>query len=140
MHVLDNFKHAETFYQMSMNDKLIATGYVIVLGVGITFIALLLIWWITVLMSKTIQKLEAKTNLTEVKSQSSQKSVLHPAPIVETVTVDDESELVAVITAAIASTLSTSVSSIRVTNIRRIVDATPTWGKSGRNDVMNARF
>ncbi len=140
MHVLENFKHAETFYQMSMSDKLIATGYVIILGVGITFIALMLIWWITVLMSKTIQKLEAKTNLTEVKSQASQKPVLQPAPIVETVTVDDESELVAVITAAIASSLSTSVSNIRVTNIRRIVDATPTWGKSGRNDVMNARF
>lgn len=137
MHVLENFKHAETFYQMSMSDKLIATGYVIILGVGITFIALMLIWWITVLMSKTIQKIEAKTHLTEVKSQS---SVLQPAPIVESVTVDDESELVAVITAAIASSLSTSVSSIRVTNIRRIVDATPTWGKSGRNDVMNARF
>ena len=133
MHVLENFKHAETFYQMSMSDKLIATGYVIILGVGITFIALMLIWWITVLMSKTIQKIEAKTHLTEVKSQS---SVLQPAPIVESVTVDDESELVAVITAAIASSLSTSVSSIRVTNIRRIVDATPTWGKSGRNDVM----
>lgn len=140
MHVLENFKHAETFYQMSMSDKLIATGYVIILGVGITFIALMLIWWITVLMSKTIQKLEAKTNLTEVKSQSSQKPVLQPAPILETASVDDESELVAVITAAIASSLSTSVSSIRVTNIRRIVDATPAWGKSGRNDVMNARF
>ncbi|HSN65440.1 MAG TPA: OadG family protein [Fusibacter sp.] len=140
MQVLENFKHADTFVQMSMSDKLIATGYVIILGMGITFIALVLIWWITVLMSKTIHKLEARTNLTEVKSQSSQKQVLQPAPINETVTIDDESELVAVITAAIASSLSTSVSSIRVTNIRRIVDATPTWGKSGRNDVMNARF
>lgn len=140
MHVLENFKHADTFVQMSMSDKLIATGYVIVLGMGITFVALVLIWWITVLMSKTIQKFEAKTHLTEVKSQSSKVTVSQPIPTLETLAVEDESELVAVITAAIASSLSTSVQSIRVTNIRRIVDATPTWGKSGRNDVMNARF
>ena len=140
MHVLENFKHADTFVQMSMSDKLIATGYVIVLGMGITFVALVLIWWITVLMSKTIQKFEAKTHLTEVKSQSSKVTVSQPIPTLETLAVEDESELVAVITAAIAFSLSTSVQSIRVTNIRRIVDATPTWGKSGRNDVMNARF
>lgn len=140
MHVLENFKHADTFVQMSMSDKLIATGYVIVLGMGITFVALVLIWWITVLMSKTIQKFEAKTHLTEVKSQSSKVTVSQPIPTLEALAVEDESELVAVITAAIAFSLSTSVQSIRVTNIRRIVDATPTWGKSGRNEVMNARF
>jgi len=140
MHVLDNFKHADTFVQMSMSDKLIATGYVIMLGMGITFIALVLIWWITVLMSKTIQKLEAKTHLTEVKSQAPQKPLLQPAAAIETVSPDDESELIAVITAAIAASINTSVQSIRVTNFRRITDATPTWGKSGRNDVMNARF
>ncbi len=140
MHVLDNFKHADTFVQMSKSDKLIATGYVIILGMGITFIALVLIWWITVLMSKTIHKFEAKANLTEVKTLSPQKSAPLATPVIEALTVEDDYELVAVITAAIASSLSTSVQSIRVTNIRRITDATPTWGKSGRNDVMNARF
>jgi sodium pump decarboxylase gamma subunit len=139
MHVLENFKHAETFSQMSMSDKLLATGYVILLGVGITFIALLLIWWITILMSKTVQKLEAKTNLTEVKAKSAQKPAQSPPPLVVS-SVDDDSELIAVISAAIAASLNTTVQSIRVSNIRRISDATPTWGKSGRNDVMNARF
>ncbi len=140
MHVLDNFKHADTFAQMSMNDKLVATGYVIVLGMGITFVALVLIWLITVLMSKTIHKFEAKANLTVVKALSPQNPISQPTLVINELVVEDESELVAVITAAIASSLSTSVQSIKVTNIRRVADATPTWGKSGRSDVMNARF
>jgi len=135
MQVLENFKHAETFVQMSMSDKLIATGYVIILGMGITFIALILIWWITVLMSKTIHKLEARSNITEVKPKE-QVAVNYVAAPAQ----NDEEALIAVITAAIAASMNTTMQSIRVTNIRRISDSTPTWGKSGRSDVMNARF
>jgi sodium pump decarboxylase gamma subunit len=135
MQVLENFKHAETFVQMSMNDKIIATGYVIVLGMGITFIALILIWWITVLMSKTIQKFEAKTHITEVKPKEQIAASYVAAPVQ-----NEDEALIAVITAAIAASMNTTMQGIRVTNIRRISDSTPTWGKSGRSDVMNARF
>lgn len=135
MHVLENFKHADTFVQMSMSDKLIATGYVIILGMGITFVALVLIWWITVLMSKTIHKLEARSNITVVKpkEQAALSTVAVPVQ-------NDDEALIAVITAAIAASMNTTMQGIRVTNIRRISDSTPTWGKSGRSDVMNARF
>ena len=138
MNVLDNFKQAETFELMSMSDKLLATGYVILLGMGITFVALVLIWMITVIMSKTIQKLEKKdepvsmiTRDVEIKNTSTPMSVASD---------DMDEELVAVITAAIAATLNTSMHQIRVSNIKRIGDQTPTWGKMGRSDVMNARM
>ncbi len=134
MHVLEAFKHEETFSQMIMSDKLLATGYVIILGMGITFIALVLIWWITVLMSKTIQTIEAKNAIVEVKPQVAQPI---SAAIVNT---DDDEELIAVISAAIAASLNTSMENFKVTNIRRLSDSTPTWGKIGRSDVMNARF
>ena len=134
MHVLEAFKHEETFNQMIMSDKLLATGYVIILGVGITFVALVLIWWITVLMSKTIQTIEARNAIVEVKP-------LMPQPVA-TVQVDnaDDEELIAVISAAIAASLNTTMDNFKVTNIRRISDSTPTWGKVGRSEVMNARF
>ena len=138
MQVLENFKHADTFVQMSMGDKMAATGYVILLGMGITFIALMLIWWVTVLMSKTIQKFEAKTTITEVKTPAAQSQVV--VTQASNQSNDEDETLIAVISAAIAASLNTSVQSIRVTNIRRIADSTPTWGKSGRSDVMNARF
>lgn len=137
MQVLENFKHAESFAQMALVDKLIATGYVIVLGMGITFVALMLIWFLTVLMSKFIQRVESKQALTEV------KPAVAPAPASVTTAVvkdEDEGELIAVITAAIAASMNTSMHNIVVTNIRRVPDTTPTWGKLGRSDVMNARF
>ena len=137
MQVLENLKHAESFAQMALVDKLIATGYVIVLGMGITFVALMLIWFLTVLMSKFIQRVESKQALTEV------KPAVAPAPASVTTAVvkdEDEGELIAVITAAIAASMNTSMHNIVVTNIRRVPDTTPTWGKLGRSDVMNARF
>lgn len=137
MHVLEAFKHEETFNQMIMSDKLLATGYVIILGMGITFIALVLIWWITVLMSKTIQKIEARNAIVEVKPQMTQPLVTSAQNVAQ---IEDEEELIAVISAAIAASLNTSMENFKVTNIRRLSDSTPTWGKIGRSDVMNARF
>lgn len=140
MHVLENFKHADTFSQMPMGDKLLATGYVILLGMGITFIALVLIWLITVLMSRIIREMEKSQEIKKVPNvpkPTVAPNTEKPIALVET---EDDEELIAVISAAIAATLNTSMNSIRVTNIRRVPDNTPTWGKVGRNDVMNARF
>ena len=142
MNVLENFKHADTFAQMGMGDKLLATGYVILLGMGITFVALVLIWFITAMMSKLIQTIERNKN----------KALIKPEPVktVEKASVavttsnntasEDDGELIAVITAAIAASMNTSMHNIRVSNIRRISDATPVWGKTGRNDVMGSRM
>jgi len=137
MQVLESFKHADSFAQMDMVDKLIASGYVTMLGMGITFVALILIWFLIALMSRFIRGIESKQAITEVKPANV------PAPVVVSSVSSvegDEGELVAVITAAIAASMNTSMHNIVVTNIRRIPDTTPTWGKLGRSDVMNARF
>jgi sodium pump decarboxylase gamma subunit len=139
MHVLERFTHADTFAQMELGEKLLATGYVIILGMGITFVALILIWALTSLMSKMIQSLENKNSVAKVKSQPVAPVKSEPAAAV-IVDETDDGELIAVITAAIAASLNTSMHNIRVSNIRRINDATPVWGKSGRNEVMNTRF
>lgn len=140
MQVLENFRHADTFVQMSMSEKLLATGYVILLGMGITFIALILIWVITMLMSKIIKKFETKkTGTVETPRQNvSAQSIGTPqaASIIE----EDADELIAVISAAIAASLNTSMHNIIVKNIRRVPDNTPVWGKTGRSEVMNVRF
>lgn len=142
MNVLERFKHAETFVEMDLGERLLATGYVIILGMVITFTALVLIWFLTAVMSKTIQKLESKNSVVKVKAgPAAPVATPAPAPVVNSVVVDeDDGELIAVITAAIAASLNTSLHNIRVSNIRRISDSTPVWGKSGRSEVMNARF
>lgn len=142
MNVLERFKHAETFVEMDLGERLLATGYVIILGMIITFTALVLIWFLTAVMSKTIQKFESKNSVVKVKAGSTAPvATPAPAPVVTSVVAgEDDGELIAVITAAIAASLNTSMHNIRVSNIRRISDSTPVWGKSGRSEVMNARF
>jgi len=134
MQILENFKHAGTFAGMTLGDKLIATMYVILLGMGITFVALVLIWAMTALMSRIIKSIEGgnKPAVTKVEQPKA------PASVVQNE--EDDQELIAVITAAIAASLNTSMHNILVTNITRVNDSTPVWGRAGRSDVMNSRF
>lgn len=137
MHLLENFKHAETFVQMSMGDKLLATLFVIVLGMFVTFSALILIWFLTSMMSKIVRIIEGgnKPAVTTVQKPKEIK------PEISVVQEEEESEeLIAVITAAIAASLNTTMHNIVVTNIVRIPDDTPAWGQMGRAEVMKARI
>jgi hypothetical protein len=111
MQILENFKHADTFVQMTIGERVAATMYVIILGMGITFTALVLIWGMTA-----------------------------PAAAAVEVEAADQSELIAVISAAIAASMHTSMHNIVVTSIRRTGDSTPVWGQMGRSDVMNSRL
>lgn len=137
MQILENFKHAGTFAQMSLGDKMVATLYVILLGMGITFVALILIWALTALMSRIIRAVEggAKPAVTEA---TNSKAPVAPAQVA--VSEEEDEALIAVITAAIAASLNTSMHNIVVTNITRVNDETPVWGRAGRSDVMNSRF
>ena len=141
MNALENFKHAETFANMPLSEKLVATGYVILLGMGITFIALILIWGLTSLMSKVIQNIEKKSEISKVNGNNKgakAPEAAKPAVVTQVEKVDDL-ELIAVITAAVAASMNTSVNNIHVSNIVRTSDNTPTWGKAGRSELMNTR-
>jgi sodium pump decarboxylase gamma subunit len=135
MEILEQFTHAESFAQMAMGDKLIATMYVIALGMAITFTALILIWGLTVLMSKIIMAIDAnhKPEIKKVKPVVIEKPIAAEPEV-------DQSELIAVITAAIAASLNTSMHNIVVSNITRVSDNTPVWGQIGRSEVMASRF
>lgn len=149
MNALENFKHAETFANMALGEKLVATGYVILLGMGITFIALVLIWALTALMSKVIQSIEKKSEIKKINGKNSNGNKTN-SEVIETtkqpqgtkspqVEEAEALELVAVITAAVAAMMNTSVNNIHVSNIKRTSDHTPTWGKAGRSELMNTR-
>lgn len=137
MNILEQFKHEETFLQMTMGEKLIGTFYTILLGMAVTFIALIIIMYLTKFMSFVIGRIEKRVDAPVVKAAPVQTQAVQ----VETATVEeDDEELIAVITAAVAASLNTSMHNIVVTNITRVSDNTPTWGKLGRSDVMSSRM
>ena len=53
---------------------------------------------------------------------------------------EDSLELIAVITAAIACSIGVNESKIRVVNINRVNDISPSWAKNGRIEQIQSRL
>ena len=114
---------------ISFSEGLIVTA----LGMGVTFVALIALSYLLDLLRILFYK-EPKKELVQV-------AVGKPEEDIEAITEEtNNEELVAVITAAIAASLQTTTHNIVVRNITRVTDVTPSWGKTGRIEVMNSRF
>ncbi|WP_319201591.1 OadG family protein [uncultured Ilyobacter sp.] len=130
------FSNPETIKSLSAGDKMMGVGVTVLLGMGITVIALIFIMYIIGFMT-TIMAEKPKPVAESTPAPTPAQSA--PVQEVEEVATNDE-ELVAVIAAAVAAQLGTSASNLVVRNIRRVADATPTWGKAGIVDQMSTRF
>jgi len=133
--LLQRFANPDLIHNMTIGEKLLASTYVAVLGMAITFIALIILWGFIIIMGNVLgvrkPKKEPVKVVAEPKAQPEIKTTAE-----ETDSGDDE-ELVAVITAAIAASLNTSTHNIVVRNIVRVPDTTPVWGQAGRLEQMN---
>lgn len=109
-----------------------------VIGLVIVFGVLLILMAILMLMKVVFYKDPSKAD-TNVKTEAA-------APVAEvkseTAVADDmdESELVAVLTAAIAASLNTSTYNLKIKSFKRVGNSSPAWNKAGLNDVINSRF
>lgn len=118
---------------MTFGEKFLGSAVVTLLGVGIVFIALITLYITIVIMQKAVGRLGSKK---EAKVEPITKE-----PAVEDIKDSedaiDNTELVAVITAAVAASLHTSTHNIIVRNITRTKEVTPSWAKIGRIDQMH---
>jgi sodium pump decarboxylase gamma subunit len=87
-------------------------------GVGMVFVALLLLILLIQLTSMVVSKIEGATHHEEVPAQAPQPQ--EEVIAAEIVDEQDELELVAVITAAIASSLGTTTDKLQVRSLRQI--------------------
>lgn len=136
MSLLDKFANPETMQTLTFGEKMLATFYTTVLGMLITFSALVLIWALTIILSKIVRSIENKGKAEIIEVEEAPKTV-EEIPVASE---EDDEELVAVISAAVAASLNTSIHNIVVTNISRVDDKTPSWGIVGRSEQMNSRF
>ncbi len=132
--LLEMFRDPNTISAMSANDKVLVTLFVAGLGMAVTFAVLVFLWFCISVLTKVLNKKpEPKsTKVTEVAAVTETK-------VVEEVNEEDE-ELVAVIAAAVAASMNTSIHNIVVKNIVSISDQSPSWSKTGRIEQMNTRF
>ena len=116
---------------LTLGEKLAGSLQVTMFGILVVFFALGILYVCINIMHRV---LNPKTK----KLQQTPTSIKVEAPqVIEEEEVADETELVAVITAAIAATLQTSSHNIIVRNITRLPESTPAWGKLGRMENVN---
>ncbi len=145
MDFLEVFKDPNTIHTLSMNQKIIAALMVTVIGMGTTFVGLVVIQWMIQLSSVIVRGIETKMNkaVTVDKSPTVKPETVRVSPVESVSTLESDEiteELVAVITAAIAASLETHTSNIVVRNIRRMSQAEPAWANAGRSEQLNSRF
>ena len=119
---------------LSTLQKLTAALITTVLGMGITFVVLIVLQFILGFFDKLAGD--------EKKPASAPKPA--PAPAAkkadETPASRGDEELVPVIAASIALMLETSASNIKIRDIRRVADTSPTWSRAGIAEQMQTRI
>lgn len=138
MTLLERLADKNEFLSMTMNEKLLATLYVAILGMGITFLVLVFLQYCIKLMSTLLNGKNPKAAMTVKESNVSLERPVPPSFQPEQKQ-EDEEELIAVLTAAVAAHLGQSADRIVVRNVRRLSEGAPNWARAGLIDQMNLR-
>jgi len=126
--------------QMTLGEKVSASLFVTALGMLITFTALVVLWGITAFYSKVLRNAEMKKKAGAIQTVKEGAKEEAKEEIQAEVPDEDDLELVAIITAAIAASMGTCVQNIVVRNIVRVPDHTPVWGQISRLTQMQSRY
>jgi sodium pump decarboxylase gamma subunit len=132
--LLKQFADPGVMHSLSMMDKLVAGLVTTLLGMGITFTALIVLQLVISWMDRLINGPTVDRAGTPETAPAAE-----PAAARETNDRDDH-ELVAVLTAAIAMKMKTSVGNIVIRNIEKVEDRSPAWNRAGIIEQMNSRF
>lgn len=129
--ILDKMKNDHE--SLGFGEKLYGSIQITFFGILVVFIVLFILYIAINILSKLLN--ENKSPKTEVS-----KEEVKAVDEVEEKENENDEELIAVITAAIASSMNKSTCDIRVNNIKRINDPTPAWGKFGRVEQISNKL
>jgi glutaconyl-CoA/methylmalonyl-CoA decarboxylase subunit delta len=133
--IMAQLANPQTIKTLSFTEKMIGGSIVSCLGMGITFMALILLQFLMDLQSKIIARTEKKA----VKAPAPSAAINQNAATTSGSNSNDE-ELVAVISAAVAMEMQKSAWDIRIRTIRKIEEPSLAWNRAGILDQMNIRL
>ena len=127
MTLMAQFADPQNLHNLSTSQKLTASLITTLLGMGITFISLVILQVVIGLMARFTARNEPPP------------VAVAPAPAREARSEEksDPEELVAAITAALAMQLGTSANSIVIRNIHKVEDHSTVWSRAGLAELMN---
>lgn len=119
---------------MKLSEALATGGMVTVTGIVIVFAVLIILMLVMMAMKKVFYKVPAKNQThVEVKQTVQPKDIPTAAPA-------EDLTLIAVLTAAVASSMDAPASKIRIKSFRRVGGSAPAWNRAGLRDVIDSRF
>ena len=136
MGLMDKFADPSLFDSLSFGDKMAGSAITMLMGMGITFVVLMLLWSVFALMGKAMSpsaKKGDKASKAETKANAT-PSVAAPAAA------KTDDVLTAVIAAAIAAYQSEGgTGNLVVRKIQRLSGETTLWTNAAREDCIESR-
>lgn len=132
MGLMEQFANPEFVHNMSFGDKMIGAGITTLMGMGITFAVLILLWGCISVMTKFTYRPKKGDKASQETNAAAAPSA---APAI-TAAADDS--LIAVISAAIAA-YEGGANNYIVRKIRRISGESTVWSETGRADCIDSR-
>ena len=133
MSLMELFADPSKFDALSVGEKVIGSLVTALMGMGTTFLVLILIWGFIAFTGRIVRK-EEKTFHHEEAPAPAVAPTLAPAPA------NADAALIAVIMAAIAAAEGTAVANnLIVRKIRRIPGPDSVWSNTGRHECLDSR-
>ncbi len=134
MSLMEQFANPELMPDMSMGEKLAGAGITTLMGMGITFLVLILLWACISIMTKFTYRPNKETKAPAASAPAAPATTTQPAAAAA----DDS--LIAVISAAIAAYEGAGGNgNLVVRKISRVSGETTAWSEAGRIDCVNSR-
>lgn len=119
---------------VQLSEALTTGGLTTVVGLGIVFLVLLILMLVLCLFRVIFYKDPGKANKKEVPAVAE-------TPVTEVKEeTQDEGELIAILTAAVAASLNTSTYNLQIKSYRRVKDNRPSWMREGIRETISNRF
>ncbi len=136
MGLMDKFADPSLFDSLSFGDKMAGSAITMLMGMGITFVVLMLLWGVFALMGKVMSpsaKKGDKASKAETKANATPSVAAAPAA-------KNDDVLTAVIAAAIAAYQSEGgTGNLVVRKIQRLSGETTLWTNAAREDCIESR-
>ncbi len=123
---------------MSLSEAIIIGLQTTVVGLCTVFAALAILMFVLKLFDYIFNKKSKPETNDEAKTENVAPVPVQPA--VKAVENEDDEELIAVLTAAIAASLNTSTYNLKIRSYRRISNNTPAWNKAGIKETIESRY
>lgn len=142
MGLMDKFADPELFETLSFGDKMLGSTVTMLMGMGITFVVLMLLWGFVALMGRFMGQGSKKKDSAPAESAPPAPAAAAPvAPAASPASpAADDQVIAAVIAAAVAAYQgSGGTGNLVVRRISRVSGETTFWTNAGRKECIDSR-